>query len=156
MMLQGGEIIIILLVALVVLGPERLPQLARKLGAWSTELRRAASELRAGLEAEVGDIKQLRDDIKGPIDEMRGEIKDVGRQVDQTSADVKRLGWVGPEPTSGPTAADALADLDEIEAAEDRSTTRPGASPRDEEQPDAEVDEPSTDERPGANEEGSP
>ena len=149
-MLQGGEIIIILLVALVVLGPERLPQLARKLGAWSTELRRAASELRAGLEAEVGDIKQLRDDIKGPIDDLKTEIKDVGRQVDKASADVKRLGWVGPEPTSGPTAADALADLDAIEAAQHRSATRPGAATDADEQPDAAGDEPAPDPSPGA------
>lgn len=115
-MLQGGEIIIILLVALVVLGPERLPQLARKLGAWSTELRKAASELRAGLEAEVGDIKQIRDDIKGPLDEVKGEMRDVGRQLDEASSDVRRLGWVGPDPVSGPTAKDAMKDLDEIEA----------------------------------------
>jgi Sec-independent protein translocase protein TatA len=38
-MLQGGEIIIILLLALVVLGPTRLPELARKLGEWTAELR---------------------------------------------------------------------------------------------------------------------
>lgn len=154
-MLQGGEIIIILLVALVVLGPERLPQLARKLGAWSTELRRAASELRAGLEAEVGDIKQLRDDIKGPIDDMKIEIKDVGRQVDKASADVKRLGWVGPEPTSGPTAADALADLDEIESAQDRSATRPEAAAGADVQPEADADDPATDKGPGADEEAT-
>lgn len=127
-MLQGGEIIIILLVALVVLGPERLPQIARKLGAWSTELRRAASDLRTGLEAEVGDLKSIRDDIKGPIDEVRSQVKDVGRQVDKTSSDVRRLGWVGPDPKSGPTAADALADLDKIEGVEPTSTAPPAAS----------------------------
>ena len=117
-MLQGGEIIIILLVALVILGPERLPQLARKLGAWSVELRRAASELRAGLEAEVGDIKEIRDDIRAPIDEVRGEMKDMGRQIEETSSDMRRLGWVGPDPKSGPTAADALSDLNKIEGGE--------------------------------------
>lgn len=113
--MQGGEIIIILVVALLVLGPERLPQLARKLGGWSVELRKAASDLRAGLEAEVGDVSKIRDDIRGPIDEVRGQVKDMGRQIEDTSADMRRLGWVGPDPKSGPTAADALADLDRIE-----------------------------------------
>ena len=47
-MLQGGEIIIILLLALVVLGPTRLPELARKLGEWTAELRSAARDLRQG------------------------------------------------------------------------------------------------------------
>lgn len=114
-MLQGGEIIIILLVALVVLGPERLPQLARKLGAWSTELRRAASDLRAGLEAEVGDLKAIREDIQAPLDEVRGTMRDVERDASAAAQDAKRIEWVGPEPASGPTAADAMSDLDEIE-----------------------------------------
>ena len=55
-MLQGGEIIIILLVALVVLGPQRLPEVARKIGQWSAELRQAARELRSGLEKEVAEL----------------------------------------------------------------------------------------------------
>lgn len=114
-MLQGGEIIIILLVALVVLGPERLPQLARKLGAWSTELRRAASDLRAGLEAEVGDLKAIRQDIQAPLDEVRGTMREVEKDAKSAAGEAKRIEWVGPEPESGPTAADAMSDLDEIE-----------------------------------------
>lgn len=114
-MLQGSEIIIILLLALVVLGPQRLPDMARKLGAWSSELRKAAGELRAGLEAEVGDLRTIRDDLEAPVKELKEEMGQVGRQLDETSADVSRLGWVGPDPVSGPSAADALADLDRIE-----------------------------------------
>src|SRR5690606_32816807 len=100
-------------------GPERLPQLARKLGSWSTELRRAASDLRAGLEAEVGDLKAIRQDIQAPLDEVRGTMREVEK-------DAKRIEWVGPDPTSGPTAADALADLDEIEG---RQTESPDPDP---------------------------
>lgn len=116
-MLQGGEILIILVVALVVLGPERLPQLARKLGSWSAELRRAAHDLRTGLEAEVGDLEAIRRDIKAPLDEVRGTVKEVGQEA-QSASDIRRLKWVGPEPKAGPTAADAMADLDAIEGSE--------------------------------------
>ena len=70
-MLQGGEIIIILLLALVVLGPTRLPELAKKLGEWTAELRSAARDLRRGLEAEVADIKQVGEDLKAPLDELK-------------------------------------------------------------------------------------
>lgn len=114
-MLQGSEIIIILLVALVVLGPERLPEIARKMGRWSVELRQAARDLRSGLEAEVGDLRSIRDDIEGPVSEVRNEMRDAGRQLDDATGDLRRLKWVGPEPESGPTADDALSDLDEIE-----------------------------------------
>lgn len=113
--MQGTEIIIILLVALVVLGPERLPDLARKMGRWSVELRRAARDLRVGLESEVGDLKKIRSDIQEPVNEVRREMRDVNRSLDEATGDTRRLPWVGPDPVSGPTAADALADLDEIE-----------------------------------------
>lgn len=107
-MLQGGEIIIILIVALLVFGPTRLPDLANKLGRWTAELRTAARDIRRGLEAEVSDLK-------GPIDELKQTTADLKRQVDE--AGVSRLDWTGPKPVSGPTPEEAMADLDEIERA---------------------------------------
>jgi sec-independent protein translocase protein TatB len=114
-MVQGSEIIIIILVALVVLGPRRLPEIARKLGRWSVELRQAARDLRSGLEAEVGDLRELKRDFEAPLEEVRREFRDVNRQMDETAEEARRLRWVGPEPQSGPTPDDALSDLDEIE-----------------------------------------
>lgn len=104
--MQGGEVLIILLVALVVLGPTRLPELARKAGEYTSELRKAAREIRSGLEAEVADLKSVGDDVRKPLSEIR-------REVDEVTA--SRLDWTGPKPLSGPTPADAMRDLDEIE-----------------------------------------
>lgn len=105
---------IILIVALVVLGPTRLPALARKAGEYAAELRKAAREVRQGLEAEVSDLKsagdelrKVREDIRKPFDEVKKGMDEVG---------VSRLEWKGPKPLSGPTPADAMADLDAIEA----------------------------------------
>jgi sec-independent protein translocase protein TatB len=112
-MLQGGEIIIILLLALVVLGPTRLPELARKLGEWTAELRSAARDLRRGLEAEVADIKEAGADLKAPLDDLKQTSEELRKGIDE--AGVSRLDWSGPKPMSGPTPADAMADLEEIE-----------------------------------------
>ena len=112
-MLQGGEIIIILLLALVVLGPRRLPELARKLGEWTAELRSTARDLRRGLEAEVTDIKQVGKDLKAPLHELKKSSEEVRKGIQEAGVD--RMDWEGPKPMSGPTPADALADLDEIE-----------------------------------------
>lgn len=112
-MLQGSEIIIILLVALVVLGPTRLPELARKLGHWSSELRAAARDIRRGLEDEVADIKKVADDLKAPMDDLKKTSDEIRKDIDESG--VSRLEWNGPKPVSGPTPADAMADLDEIE-----------------------------------------
>jgi Sec-independent protein translocase protein TatA len=96
-----------------VLGPTRLPELARKLGAWTAELRAAARDIRRGLEAEVADLKEVSDELRGPIDELKKSSEEIRKDLDE--AGVSRLEWTGPKPVSGPTPADAMADLDEIE-----------------------------------------
>jgi sec-independent protein translocase protein TatB len=113
-MLQGGEVIIILIVALVVLGPTRLPDLARKAGEYATELRKAAREVREGLEAEVSDLKAAGDEIRAVNREIRKPFDDARKSIDEVG--VSRLEWKGPKPISGPTPADAMADLEDIGA----------------------------------------
>ena len=112
-MLQGGEIIIILLLALVVLGPTRLPELARRLGEWTAELRSAARDIRRGLEAEVADSKQVGEDLKAPLDEIKKSSEELRKEIDEAGG--SGLDWKGPKPVSGPTPADAMADLEEME-----------------------------------------
>lgn len=102
----------ILLVALVVLGPSRLPQTARKIGGWASELRRAASELRAGLEAEVGDVSEITRQFREPVNDLKQAVSGVGDDVKKATDSTT---WVGEKPLSGPTPADAMADLEEIE-----------------------------------------
>ncbi len=110
-MFQSGEIVIIAILALVLLGPKRLPEMARKAGYYLAELRKAAREITAGLEAEVADFKEVGKELKGPLDEVKKpftEIRD----------DMKGLGqaheWKGPKPVSGPTPEDAMKDYEEL------------------------------------------
>ena len=49
----SGEILVILLIALVVLGPEKLPKLAADVGRWVGRARAMARQLRAQLDQEV-------------------------------------------------------------------------------------------------------
>ncbi|HET9449361.1 MAG TPA: Sec-independent protein translocase protein TatB, partial [Aggregicoccus sp.] len=48
----AGEIVLILVVALIILGPQRLPELARGLGKFMREFRRQTDEVRGTLERE--------------------------------------------------------------------------------------------------------
>jgi sec-independent protein translocase protein TatB len=63
----GGELVIILLVALIVLGPEKLPEAIRKFGRVYGELRRMS----AGFQSE------LRDALDEPMREMRDTVDSV-------------------------------------------------------------------------------
>jgi sec-independent protein translocase protein TatB len=118
-MLQTGEIIIIALLALVVLGPRRLPEIARKLGRWTTELRDAAREITRGLEAEIDEVKKAGQDLKAPLDEVKKPFTEIRDEV--SGFGPRGHEWRGPKPVSGPTPEDAMRDLEEInrEASED-------------------------------------
>ncbi|MGF1666913.1 MAG: twin-arginine translocase TatA/TatE family subunit [Acidimicrobiia bacterium] len=138
-MIEGSEFFVILLVALVVMGPSRLPEIARKLGSWTAEMRRAANEIRQGLEAEVGDVREIARDIREPLREVKDTVRDTKKVIDE---DVAPRTWVGPKPISGPTPADAMADLERIKSGEDLLAA-PDATPTEHtDQPEPQVAEP--------------
>ena len=60
----GGEIIVILLLALIVLGPERLPDTAKKVGRFMAEIRRMTSgfqeEVRSAMDLDGSDDARTR------------------------------------------------------------------------------------------------
>ena len=51
--MSSGELVIIFIVAFLVFGPERLPELARKLGKWLFEIKRAAQDVKDHMETEI-------------------------------------------------------------------------------------------------------
>lgn len=131
-MLQTGEIIIIALLALVVLGPSRLPDMARKMGRWTMELRNAARDITRGLESEVQEFKEAGQELKAPMDEVKDEVKKPFSEIRDEMSGFGRGGreWKGPKPVSGPTPEDAMRDLEEINRGveDDQGETSPDAS----------------------------
>jgi len=97
------EIIVILIVAIIVIGPKKLPDLARSLGKGMTELKKATRELKesVNLDEAVSDIKKSVDidgsinDIKESIgmdgiDDIKGAMDDIVGSVKDDVADLKK------------------------------------------------------------------
>ena len=123
--LGPGELFTIALVALIVFGPTRLPEMARKLGQWTRELRKAATEIRQGLDEEVRQLKEpldeMRADLTKPVSEVKqslAETADVvkketqaaAREVNRSTDTLRASGkveWVGPQPSTGLSPAEA-------------------------------------------------
>jgi sec-independent protein translocase protein TatB len=61
------EMLLLLIVGLVVLGPERLPEAARLIGAWISKTKRTFIDIRTGVEHEVK-AHELRTRIKGELE----------------------------------------------------------------------------------------
>ena len=85
------EIVIIASIALVVLGPERLPRAARTAGLWVGRARRMVADVKSDIdreirESELADMRKLGEEvnsIKADVSKATESIKD-----DDTMADV--------------------------------------------------------------------
>ncbi|GAC1648804.1 MAG: hypothetical protein NVS9B15_07740 [Acidobacteriaceae bacterium] len=73
-----GEMFFLVFLALIVFGPKRLPEMARKLGKIMGEFRRASNEFKAQIEEEVRKLE---------IDEA---TKSIGIDLKQTSNSISR------------------------------------------------------------------
>lgn len=63
------ELVLILAVALIVVGPRKLPELARSLGRAMQEFKKAANDLKSSinLDQEIKDIRHTVDDVKNDV-----------------------------------------------------------------------------------------
>ena len=78
-----SEIVVIMLVALVVLGPKRLPVVARTMGRWWGSLQRYANRIKADVAAnmELEELRQMERKIKAEADALE-------RSAQQASSDI--------------------------------------------------------------------
>ena len=94
------ELIIILAVALIVLGPKRLPEIARSLGRAMGEFKRATNELKnaVNLEDDVKDIKHTIDDVKADVWDMADFHMDKAVPENGGTSEPEKATGASPEP----------------------------------------------------------
>ena len=70
------ELMVIGLVALVVIGPERLPRVARTLGHLAGRLQRYVSDVKADInrEIELDELRKMRDSMQQAASEMESSV----------------------------------------------------------------------------------
>jgi sec-independent protein translocase protein TatB len=73
------ELLMILVVAIVVVGPKRLPELAKGLGQSVRNFRRASAKVRAELNASgaLDEINQLKDSMRGVASDLQAEVTEL-------------------------------------------------------------------------------
>ena len=109
--ISGGELFFIAIIALIVLGPERLPKVARMAGMWVRRARTQWNSVKDELERELAaeELKRSLHDAQSAMQDTEQRIRDSGaearREFEQMRASVQ-------EPDS-PTGADAPVDSEE-------------------------------------------
>lgn len=131
--ISWGELILIGMVALIVIGPKELPTVLRTIGQWMTKIRRMASEFQgqfqeAMREAEFADLKKQVDAIGegtnfNPVDAAKREFETAlddkpksGEPATPPVAEIPTAHTATADTTAAPPAA---ADVPPIPAAAD-------------------------------------
>ena len=86
--ISTGELLLILLVAFLVFGPDRIPAIARKIGRGLNEIRRASDEIKREINREADKIgndlnvdEEKFKEIKDTANEIREGVSKIGKKI---------------------------------------------------------------------------
>ncbi|MET0508475.1 MAG: Sec-independent protein translocase protein TatB [Burkholderiaceae bacterium] len=107
------EMMVVAAVALIVIGPERLPKVARQAGQWITKLRRYVDDVKSDFnrQVELSELKNLRSQVEDAARSIEGEVKDSMSDAQQAFDSVR-----SDFESSGPAEPQAVTDWDKIYA----------------------------------------
>jgi len=96
-----SEIVVIAVVALIVIGPERLPKAARTLGHLFGRLQRYVNDVKADInrEMELDELRKLQKEVQTAASELKSSVESAAQGVETGVRDVEReLNTAGIEP----------------------------------------------------------
>lgn len=111
-----SEIVLIAVVALVVLGPERLPKAARTMGLLFGRLQRYVNEVKADIsrEIELDELRKLQSEMQGAARDLQQTVENAASDVATGARNVERelneagadsVATATPEQAPSPVAA---------------------------------------------------
>lgn len=116
--LGTGEIMIIVLVALIVFGPQRLPEITRKAGEFLAKAREMTKSVTDTIDAEYGDIAAPIRELKGEYDSTMSDVKGLASSMPDLSVELPEIGLSTP--------TDSVDDPTDSVDADDRADPPPG------------------------------
>ncbi|MGH9173979.1 MAG: twin-arginine translocase TatA/TatE family subunit [Vicinamibacterales bacterium] len=117
----GMEIMVIMLVALIIFGPGKLPEIGAQVGRAVRDFRRATTDLQREFTDSTSDIRSTMDEMKGTMAQVERETKDLAQSIPATiegagSAATTGAGTNGATPRAvAPSRSDPLADFDSLD-----------------------------------------
>lgn len=96
------ELLVILALALIVIGPKKLPDLAKSLGRAFNEFKKATQEIKDSL-----DIDEEINEFKKPLNDMRDNLNAPWKKAGKSSTEDADAADKAPQPEAEHTAADA-------------------------------------------------
>lgn len=101
-----SELLLLAVVALVVLGPEKLPHAARMTGAWIGRIRRTVLGIQAEIEKEVA-AAEMRDRIQKEMERLKATEVSINQELNAVENTIRQSvtdASSGPDAAPGPAA----------------------------------------------------
>jgi sec-independent protein translocase protein TatB len=129
-----SELLVIAVVALIVIGPERLPRVARTLGHLFGRMQRYVSDVKADIarEMELEDLRRLRETVEDAARSIQGSME---RELNETRGEFDRIAEAAnpvpdlPAPPAPDEAAGA-APAQQLDLALDAGAAPPAPKPQ--------------------------
>lgn len=118
-----SELLLVLTVALIVIGPKRLPEAARFLGYWTGKLHRAIQTARRDMERELG-LDDVRREVHNQL-----RLEDLDRERKEVEATFQRAQSRPLPPAAPPPMPDESDFIDDPPEAATTDPDRPGPDP---------------------------
>lgn len=105
-----SEMVVVAVVGLIVLGPERLPKVAKQAGQWLGKLQRYVADVKSDInrQMELDELRKLQSEVSGAARELKGSLEsavgDAQSQFDAINADLQ--GDSSPASTEAAPATD--------------------------------------------------
>lgn len=103
-----SELLVIAVVALIVIGPERLPKVARTAGHLFGRLQRYVNDVKSDIqrEIELDELKKLRSQFEDAARSVEQSVNEAGRELHAATDDLNRaLAGDSAPASAGPPAA---------------------------------------------------
>ncbi len=121
--LGTGELVVIAFVALIVFGPKRLPEIARKAGELLAKAREATRSVTTALDGEYDELTAPLQTLKADYDATLRDIKSAAASVGSLSVELPKE----PAADTSKPASDEVSDTEEVGAENDTTPDTAGA-----------------------------
>lgn len=124
-----SELVVVGLIALIVLGPKRLPEVARTAGRWAGQLRRFIADVKLDLDREIhseelSELRKLRQELDSTRRLMQNTSGELIKGFAEISPDTAAPTIHSPQPPALPDAASSGGKSASLSAAGKRGKTR--------------------------------
>jgi TatA/E family protein of Tat protein translocase len=100
---SGGELLVIMIVVFLVFGPDKMPEIARKIGKVMNQMKKATSDISREF---TNQTSELKNELTSVQNQVKEEVDNVKREMNSTRENIRKNLDIGdPEASTEPKSS---------------------------------------------------